>query len=68
MRSASGQVIVPGSEGVHENSSETSDGKSMLIMSGGEGYIDFRIGKTSRSSKCDNIQSNSSAVHIIRYI
>ncbi|XP_056608525.1 sperm associated antigen 9a isoform X8 [Triplophysa dalaica] len=39
-----GQVIVPGAEVVHENSTETSDGKSMLIMSGGEGYIDFRIG------------------------
>lgn len=39
-----GQVIVPGAEGVHENSTETSNGKSMLIMSGGEGYIDFRIG------------------------
>uniref|UniRef100_A0A8C1FL77 C-Jun-amino-terminal kinase-interacting protein 4 n=1 Tax=Cyprinus carpio carpio TaxID=630221 RepID=A0A8C1FL77_CYPCA len=35
-----GQVIVPGAEGTTEN----SDGKSMLIMSGGEGYIDFRIG------------------------
>ncbi|XP_055050730.2 sperm associated antigen 9a isoform X3 [Misgurnus anguillicaudatus] len=39
-----GQVIVPGSEGVHENSAESPDGKKMLIMSGGEGYIDFRIG------------------------
>ncbi|KAA0706010.1 C-Jun-amino-terminal kinase-interacting protein 4 [Triplophysa tibetana] len=39
-----GQVIVPGAEVVHENSTETSDGKSMLIMSGGEGYINFRIG------------------------
>ncbi|XP_057201756.1 sperm associated antigen 9a isoform X2 [Triplophysa rosa] len=39
-----GQVIVPGAEVVHENSTEASDGKSMLIMSGGEGYIDFRIG------------------------
>lgn len=38
-----GQVIVPGAEGVTE-SSESSDGKSMLIMSGGEGYIDFRVG------------------------
>uniref|UniRef100_A0A672PEV3 C-Jun-amino-terminal kinase-interacting protein 4 n=1 Tax=Sinocyclocheilus grahami TaxID=75366 RepID=A0A672PEV3_SINGR len=35
-----GQVIVPGAEGTTEN----SDGKSMLIMSGGVGYIDFRIG------------------------
>ncbi|XP_059413539.1 C-Jun-amino-terminal kinase-interacting protein 4-like isoform X4 [Carassius carassius] len=35
-----GQVIVPGAEGT----TESSDGKSMLIMSGGEGYIDFRIG------------------------
>ncbi|XP_039543291.1 sperm associated antigen 9a isoform X9 [Pimephales promelas] len=40
-----GQVIVPGAEGTPENSdSSASDGKSMLIMSGGEGYIDFRIG------------------------
>ncbi|XP_067314375.1 sperm associated antigen 9a isoform X4 [Pseudorasbora parva] len=38
-----GQVIVPGSESTPENSS-SPDGKSMLIMSGGEGYIDFRIG------------------------
>uniref|UniRef100_A0A672PFI3 C-Jun-amino-terminal kinase-interacting protein 4 n=1 Tax=Sinocyclocheilus grahami TaxID=75366 RepID=A0A672PFI3_SINGR len=37
-----GQVIVPGAEGTTEN----SDGKSMLIMSGGVGYIDFRIGKS----------------------
>ncbi|XP_026072316.1 C-Jun-amino-terminal kinase-interacting protein 4-like isoform X2 [Carassius auratus] len=35
-----GQVIVPGAEVM----TESSDGKSMLIMSGGEGYIDFRIG------------------------
>ncbi|XP_052392152.1 C-Jun-amino-terminal kinase-interacting protein 4 isoform X3 [Carassius gibelio] len=35
-----GQVIVPGAE----VTTESSDGKSMLIMSGGEGYIDFRIG------------------------
>uniref|UniRef100_A0A673MYV0 C-Jun-amino-terminal kinase-interacting protein 4-like n=1 Tax=Sinocyclocheilus rhinocerous TaxID=307959 RepID=A0A673MYV0_9TELE len=40
-----GQVIVPGAEGTTENSdSSAPDGKSMLIMSGGEGYIDFRIG------------------------
>ncbi|XP_050956374.1 sperm associated antigen 9a isoform X4 [Labeo rohita] len=40
-----GQVIVPGAEGTTENSdSSAMDGKSMLIMSGGEGYIDFRIG------------------------
>ncbi len=36
---------MPGAEGTTENSD--SDGKSMLIMSGGEGYIDFRIGKKS---------------------
>uniref|UniRef100_A0A671MZE1 C-Jun-amino-terminal kinase-interacting protein 4-like n=1 Tax=Sinocyclocheilus anshuiensis TaxID=1608454 RepID=A0A671MZE1_9TELE len=42
-----GQVIVPGAEGTTENSdSSAPDGKSMLIMSGGEGYIDFRIGKS----------------------
>uniref|UniRef100_A0A671N3F5 C-Jun-amino-terminal kinase-interacting protein 4 n=1 Tax=Sinocyclocheilus anshuiensis TaxID=1608454 RepID=A0A671N3F5_9TELE len=41
------QVIVPGAEGTTENSdSSAPDGKSMLIMSGGEGYIDFRIGKS----------------------
>uniref|UniRef100_A0A671N0I6 C-Jun-amino-terminal kinase-interacting protein 4 n=1 Tax=Sinocyclocheilus anshuiensis TaxID=1608454 RepID=A0A671N0I6_9TELE len=35
------------SEGTTENSdSSAPDGKSMLIMSGGEGYIDFRIGKS----------------------
>ncbi|XDV13678.1 hypothetical protein PO909_002041 [Leuciscus waleckii] len=40
-----GQVIVPGAEGTPDNSdSSAPDGKSMLIMSGGEGYIDFRIG------------------------
>ncbi|XP_051572835.1 C-Jun-amino-terminal kinase-interacting protein 4-like isoform X4 [Myxocyprinus asiaticus] len=43
-----GQVIVPGaagSDGVIENSdASASDSKNMLIMSGGEGYIDFRIG------------------------
>ncbi|XP_048039100.1 sperm associated antigen 9a isoform X2 [Megalobrama amblycephala] len=40
-----GQVIVPGAEGTPETSdSSAPDGKSMLIMSGGEGYIDFRIG------------------------
>ncbi|KAK2915951.1 hypothetical protein Q8A67_000325 [Cirrhinus molitorella] len=40
-----GQVIVPGAEGTTENSDSSSqDAKSMLIMSGGEGYIDFRIG------------------------
>ncbi|XP_073698951.1 sperm associated antigen 9a [Garra rufa] len=40
-----GQVIVPGAEGTTENSdSSASDAKNMLIMSGGEGYIDFRIG------------------------
>uniref|UniRef100_A0A8C2I2X1 C-Jun-amino-terminal kinase-interacting protein 4 n=1 Tax=Cyprinus carpio TaxID=7962 RepID=A0A8C2I2X1_CYPCA len=45
--SVPGQVIVPGAEGTTENSdSSAPDGKSMLIMSGGEGYIDFRIGKS----------------------
>ncbi|ROL42965.1 C-Jun-amino-terminal kinase-interacting protein 4 [Anabarilius grahami] len=40
-----GQVIVPGAESTPETSdSSAPDGKSMLIMSGGEGYIDFRIG------------------------
>ncbi|XP_051570070.1 C-Jun-amino-terminal kinase-interacting protein 4-like isoform X7 [Myxocyprinus asiaticus] len=41
-----GQVIVPGaagSDGVIENS-DASNSKNTLIMSGGEGYIDFRIG------------------------
>ncbi len=38
---------MPGAEGTTENSdSSAPDAKSMLIMSGGEGYIDFRIGKS----------------------
>uniref|UniRef100_A0A8C1QHK0 C-Jun-amino-terminal kinase-interacting protein 4 n=1 Tax=Cyprinus carpio TaxID=7962 RepID=A0A8C1QHK0_CYPCA len=54
--SVPGQVIVPGAEGTTENSdSSAPDGKSMLIMSGGEGYIDFRIGK-------------SFIVHILQFI
>uniref|UniRef100_A0A671N0K8 C-Jun-amino-terminal kinase-interacting protein 4 n=1 Tax=Sinocyclocheilus anshuiensis TaxID=1608454 RepID=A0A671N0K8_9TELE len=31
---------------INSESASTPDGKSMLIMSGGEGYIDFRIGKS----------------------
>uniref|UniRef100_A0A8C1FNZ8 C-Jun-amino-terminal kinase-interacting protein 4 n=1 Tax=Cyprinus carpio carpio TaxID=630221 RepID=A0A8C1FNZ8_CYPCA len=50
--SVPGQVIVPGAEGTTENSdSSAPDGKSMLIMSGGEGYIDFRIDEDDESAE-----------------
>ncbi|RXN19805.1 C-Jun-amino-terminal kinase-interacting 4-like protein [Labeo rohita] len=71
-----GQVIVPGAEGTTENSdSSAMDGKSMLIMSGGEGYIDFRIGEvlvclariTStcvREEECERTRENTFGIDV----
>lgn len=41
----SAATTVPMTSPVIENNNENEKPMSMLVMSGGEGYIDFRVGK-----------------------